>query len=200
MSTYRPPVSTRQPNDLISSFMIRNAQIDVEMQSNDPPVGPPIDLPINPPIKDPRDGRTESEHWSEDPHFIADYLAHNTSKAAAVFRRYDRLVIYRLLLLNRELNGLEKEHDEYVAEKVEKAVDPETAEQAATEQAAAEQAAAEPVTAEPVTAEPVTAEPVTAEPVTAEQLEDTDFNDRIDIAVKNYCRELRNVRMNGAVH
>ena len=60
------------------------------------------------------DGRDKARHWNEDPHFIATYLAHNTSKAAAVFRRYDKLAVYRLLLLSRELDRLEQTHDEFV--------------------------------------------------------------------------------------
>jgi len=99
-----PTEFSTQPEPVFLSRR-RTAQDDIELQS--------IDLTTN----DAKDYRTDDEHWSEDPHFIAGYLAQNTSKAAAVFRRYDRLVTYRLLLLNRELNSLEEEHYECIVDK-----------------------------------------------------------------------------------
>ena len=50
----------------------------------------------------------------EGPYLIADYLAQNSSKSAAVFRRYDKLAIYRLISLSKELREYEKRHDESV--------------------------------------------------------------------------------------
>lgn len=50
----------------------------------------------------------------EGPYLIADYLAQNSSKSAAVFRRYDKLAIHRLIVLSRELRGFEKAHDRRV--------------------------------------------------------------------------------------
>lgn len=50
----------------------------------------------------------------EDPHFIAEYLAQNTSKAAAVFRRYDKLAMFRIIRLSKELRDLEHKHDEII--------------------------------------------------------------------------------------
>jgi hypothetical protein len=57
----------------------------------------------------------EKEQLSrEGPYLIADYLAQNSSKSAAVFRRYDKLAMHRLIRLSRELRVLENEHDECV--------------------------------------------------------------------------------------
>lgn len=44
-----------------------------------------------------KDNRHKNQHWREDPHFIAEYLAQNTSKAAAVFRRYDKLAMFSII-------------------------------------------------------------------------------------------------------
>lgn len=60
------------------------------------------------------DLRPSDQHRQEDPHFIAEYLAQNSSKAAAVFRRYDKLAMYRLIKLSQELRSLEREHDQIV--------------------------------------------------------------------------------------
>jgi hypothetical protein len=61
-----------------------------------------------------RDPRDKTQHFREDPHFIAEYLAQNSSKAAAVFRRYDKLAMYRIIGLSKELRALEHQHDEIV--------------------------------------------------------------------------------------
>ena len=55
----------------------------------------------------------------EGPFHIADYLAQNSSKSAAVFRRYDKLAIHRLITLSKDLRRLEKEHDRYLEDGVE---------------------------------------------------------------------------------
>ncbi|KAF2797288.1 hypothetical protein K505DRAFT_372595 [Melanomma pulvis-pyrius CBS 109.77] len=64
------------------------------------------------PTSDPNgDPRSKGQHSREDSHFIAEYLAQNSSKAAAVFRRYDKLAVYRIIRLSQELRSLEREHD-----------------------------------------------------------------------------------------
>ncbi|KAL1642331.1 hypothetical protein SLS61_009717 [Didymella pomorum] len=60
------------------------------------------------------DHRDKVQHMKEDPHFIAEYLAQNTSKAAAVFRRYDKLAMFRIIRLSKELRDLEHKHDEII--------------------------------------------------------------------------------------
>ena len=100
--TYGPTASSKKPRGFLSSFKRRTAQKDVEME-------PGVHLSY-----DRKDDREQDQHDIDDPFFIADYLAGNTSKAATVFRRYDRLVIYRLVSLSRDLNSLEEKHDEYV--------------------------------------------------------------------------------------
>jgi hypothetical protein len=128
---------------------------DVEMQSRDSPGTYP------------QDRRDEDSHEHDDPHFIADYLAQNTSKAAAVFRRYDKLVMYRLLLLSRELNNLEEAHDEFVEgsnnESVERADDRFLDSRGRW---------------------------------FAERLEKKDFDARLSTTVKEYCMKLRRARTN----
>jgi hypothetical protein len=87
--------------------------------AGDPYVMVSSDYPMqNYPVRDQRPG---SQHMIEDPHLIADYLAHNSSKAAAVFRRYDSLAIYRLIQLSQDLRRLEHRHEQCV----ENGVDPE---------------------------------------------------------------------------
>ena len=61
------------------------------------------------------ENRQEERHLlREGPFLIADYLAQNSSKSAAVFRRYDKLAIHRLISLSKDLRSLEKEHDQCV--------------------------------------------------------------------------------------
>jgi len=110
---------TRRDNESATSSLAGGLSITLDEPAAEPvsPVGivfPQENFELranNPPTSNTNDGRSKSEHWREDPHFIADYLAHNSSKAAAVFRRYDKLAVYRLLLLSRELDGLEKKHN-----------------------------------------------------------------------------------------
>ena len=89
----------------MSSLRRRTAQKDVEMH------------PRPPPSNVVEDDRPDWQHDIEDPYFVADYLAGNTSKAAAVFRRYDTLVIHRLIQLSKDLNSLEEQHDKFVDRK-----------------------------------------------------------------------------------
>ncbi|UPX16435.1 uncharacterized protein EKO05_0006834 [Ascochyta rabiei] len=60
------------------------------------------------------DFRPSEQHRIEDLHYISEYLAQNSSKSAAVFRRYDKLAMYRIMGLSQELRALEHEHDELV--------------------------------------------------------------------------------------
>lgn len=101
--SYGRASSSNRPVGLMPSLRRQTAQKDVEMHPRDPSSNIA------------KDNRPQNQHDIEDPYFIADYLAGNTSKAAAVFRRYDRLVMYRLVSLSRDLNSLEEKHDEYVA-------------------------------------------------------------------------------------
>ncbi|KAI4667213.1 uncharacterized protein J4E79_001898 [Alternaria viburni] len=101
-------MSTIQPDIMLPPLGTQIAQDDIEQQAA---VGR-ISLPSS--HDSFTDDRNKSRHLNEDPHYIADYLAHNTSKAAAVFRRYDKLAMYRLLLLSRELDSLEKKHNAFV--------------------------------------------------------------------------------------
>ncbi|CAN9400552.1 unnamed protein product [Alternaria alternata] len=75
-----------------------------------------LPLNINPfPADLASDGRTKYEHAKEDPHLIAEYLAQNSSKAAAIFRRYDKLAMCRLIQLSRKLRKFEREHEQLLA-------------------------------------------------------------------------------------
>ncbi|KAI4678676.1 uncharacterized protein J4E84_008494 [Alternaria hordeiaustralica] len=56
----------------------------------------------------------ERQLLKEGSYLIADSLAQNSSKSAAVFRRYDKLAMHRLIVLSRELRGFEKAHDRRV--------------------------------------------------------------------------------------
>jgi hypothetical protein len=68
-------------------------------------------------MTDPTDSRSEEIHSLQDPYFIAEYLARNSSKAAAVFRRFDKLAMYRLIELSKELRRMEHDHDLVLREK-----------------------------------------------------------------------------------
>ena len=76
---------------------------------------PPIDLDS---VGSGPDGRTDEEHMREDPHFIAQYLAQNSSKAAAIFRRYDMLAMYQIIRLSRDLRSLERRHAKFMKDGV----------------------------------------------------------------------------------
>ncbi|KAI4633975.1 uncharacterized protein J4E87_001144 [Alternaria ethzedia] len=56
----------------------------------------------------------ERQLLKEGSYLIADSLAQNSSKSAAVFRRYDKLAMHRLIVLSKELRGFEMIHDQYV--------------------------------------------------------------------------------------
>ena len=56
----------------------------------------------------------ESKLLREGPYLIADYLAQNSSKSAAVFRRYDKLAMHRLIVLSKQLREFENAHDRRV--------------------------------------------------------------------------------------
>ena len=82
-------------------------------------------IPTPPDIGDTRQASVSTENdddreydevqlLQEGPFLIADYLANNSSKSAAVFRRYDKLAIHRLISLSRELRGFETQHDQSV--------------------------------------------------------------------------------------
>ena len=101
-------MSTIQPETVLRSYGTQIAQDDIEQQAA---VEQLSSISLHNSFTDDRD---KFRHLNEDPHYIADYLAHNTSKAAAVFRRYDKLAMYRLLLLSRELDSLEKKHNAFV--------------------------------------------------------------------------------------
>lgn len=85
-----------------------DAGIPAEVQ----PVRDPHAIPEDSnPMDQSRDARSRSQHLREDPHFIAEFLGNDSSKAGAILRRYDKLAIYRLLLLSRELRTMEKKHE-----------------------------------------------------------------------------------------
>ena len=56
----------------------------------------------------------ERQLLKEGSYLIADSLAQNSSKSAAVFRRYDKLAIHRLIVQSKELRGFEMIHDQHV--------------------------------------------------------------------------------------